>query len=82
MKLNQPISFRDVTLYCVVCGDAFTFTPSQQIEYADRGWPEPRRCPKCRHQRRKGIGLDPKQYTDIDETLKRAQAEIRKWQQH
>lgn len=69
MKFSQPISFRDVTLYCVVCGKSFTFTPSQQITYADRGWPEPRRCPSCRKARHKHN--PPTNYDEIIAQAKR-----------
>jgi hypothetical protein len=81
MSFGQPISFRDVTLFCVSCGEPFTFTPSQQIEYADRGWGEPRRCPECRQRRHKTTKLSPRQPEDIDPILARAQKEIERWRQ-
>ena len=74
MRLRRPINFEDVTLYCVVCGEAFTFTPSQQITYADRGWPEPRRCPACRG--RKHRQEEPYRPTNLDDVMAKARQEI------
>ena len=38
----------DATLTCRDCGQAFTFTSSEQDYYASRGFSEPGRCPDCR----------------------------------
>ena len=77
MELRHPISFKDVSLYCVVCGHAFIFTPGQQIAYADRGWPEPRRCPACRgHKQRREQPYRP---ANLDDVLNKARQEIARY---
>ena len=82
MNFSHAISFKDVTLYCVVCGEAFTFTPSQQIEYADRGWPEPRHCPAHRgHKHRQEHRQEqPYRPTNLDDVLAKARQAIAKYQ--
>src|SRR4051794_41207210 len=42
----------DKTLTCADCGQAFTFTASEQDFYAQRGFTEPRRCASCRASRK------------------------------
>ena len=42
----------DTTLTCRDCGQAFTFTASEQDFYASRGYSEPSRCPDCRAARK------------------------------
>jgi CxxC-x17-CxxC domain-containing protein len=42
----------DATLTCRDCGQAFTFTSSEQDFYASRGYSEPGRCPDCRAARK------------------------------
>ena len=42
----------DKTLTCADCGQAFTFTASEQDFYAERGFTEPRRCASCRASRK------------------------------
>jgi CxxC-x17-CxxC domain-containing protein len=42
----------DRTLTCADCGQAFTFTASEQDFYSERGFTEPRRCPSCRSARK------------------------------
>jgi CxxC-x17-CxxC domain-containing protein len=45
--------FADKTLSCRDCGQAFTFTASEQQFYADRGFEnDPTRCPDCRASRK------------------------------
>lgn len=77
MNSRQPISFKDVTLYCVVCGETFTFMPSQQIEYADRGWSEPRRCPACKGHRHRQE--EPYRPQNLDDVLDKARREIARY---
>jgi CxxC-x17-CxxC domain-containing protein len=38
----------DKTLTCSDCGNAFTFTESEQSFFAGKGFSEPKRCPECR----------------------------------
>ena len=38
----------DKTLTCSDCGNAFTFTESEQSFFATKGFSEPKRCPECR----------------------------------
>jgi CxxC-x17-CxxC domain-containing protein len=42
----------DKTLTCADCGQAFTFTASEQDFYSERGFTEPRRCASCRAARK------------------------------
>lgn len=42
----------DKTLTCSDCGQAFTFTASEQDFYTERGFTEPRRCASCRAARK------------------------------
>lgn len=42
----------DKTLTCADCGQAFTFTASEQDFYAERGFTEPKRCQSCRASRK------------------------------
>ena len=77
MQFSEPISFRDVTLYCVACGEAFTFSPSQQIAYADKGWPEPRRCPI--HRGHKHRQKQPYRPQNLDDVLDKARREIERY---
>jgi CxxC-x17-CxxC domain-containing protein len=46
----------DRTLTCADCGQAFTFTASEQQFYADRQFSEPRRCATCRAARKASRG--------------------------
>ena len=48
----------DKTLTCADCGQAFTFTASEQDFYAERGFTEPRRCPTCRASRKAARNAD------------------------
>ena len=38
---------------CVQCFRAFIWTAGEQRFYADKGFPPPRRCPKCREWNRR-----------------------------
>ena len=35
-------------IICNVCGEEFDFVPGEQEFYAEKGFPEPKRCKKCR----------------------------------
>jgi len=84
-SFSQPISFKDVTLYCVSCGEAFNFSPGEQIAYANRGWVEPRHCPACLHLKHKQRRKQEQPYrpNNLDDVLDRARREMaryREWQ--
>ncbi len=53
----------DKTLTCADCGQAFTFTASEQDFYAERGFTEPRRCPSCRASRKAARNSDSGGYS-------------------
>lgn len=44
--------YSDKILTCADCGQAFTFTGSEQEFYANRQFSEPRRCASCRAARK------------------------------
>lgn len=44
--------YADKILTCADCGQAFTFTASEQEFYANRQFSEPRRCGSCRAARK------------------------------
>ncbi len=47
------MSFQDKTIQCSDCGTTFTFTASEQEQFASRGYTnEPKRCPSCRQARK------------------------------
>ncbi|MBI2886301.1 MAG: zinc-ribbon domain containing protein [Chloroflexi bacterium] len=47
------MAYTDKSITCVNCGEAFTFSASEQETFAARGYTnEPKRCPTCRASRR------------------------------
>ena len=86
-RFSQPISFKDVTLYCVSCGEAFNFSPGEQIAYADRGWSEPRHCPIHRGHKHRQMHRQPHRQeqpyrpTNLDDVLARARREIARYRE-
>jgi len=42
----------DKTLTCHDCGENFTFSAKDQIFYEEKGFPQPKRCRKCRKLRK------------------------------
>ena len=49
------MTFQDKTLTCMDCGSEFTFTTGEQEFYQSKELlHEPRRCPQCRLERRRG----------------------------
>jgi len=79
-QAEPGIDFKDESLICCDCGEAFTWSYGEQLYYRDRSLSPPRRCPKCREQRRKRTTHVQNQHTDIDDTFARAREEIKKWQ--
>ena len=55
----------DRTINCVVCGNNFVFTASQQEKFERMGFDAPKRCPVCRKEKAKSLPIN------IDETLER-----------
>lgn len=43
---------KDVQLVCVDCNTVFSWTISEQLNYEQRGFTQPKRCPSCRRERR------------------------------
>ena len=51
------MSYAEKTLTCRDCGQAFTFTVSEQQFFAEKGFEnEPSRCPECRASRKAAGG--------------------------
>jgi hypothetical protein len=44
----------DVTLQCIQCRRDFIFEAGEQAFFKEKGFSEPKRCPKCRRQNRGG----------------------------
>lgn len=42
----------DITLKCVQCGGDFVFEAGEREFFQEKGFQEPKRCPKCRKQKR------------------------------
>jgi len=42
----------DKKIVCVECGGEFTFTESEQLFFKERGFQEPKRCQKCRQNKK------------------------------
>jgi len=62
------MSFQDKSIQCSDCGTIFTFTTGEQEFFAAKGLTnEPRRCPRCRKdkkQQRRGPSGSWTSYTD------------------
>jgi hypothetical protein len=43
----------DVDRVCVACGAAFTLSLNQQVFFLKKGLQQPRRCERCRSERRR-----------------------------
>ncbi len=48
----NDLEFRDKILHCRICGAEFVFSVGEQQYYHDRALVEPKRCPKCRWNRK------------------------------
>ena len=58
--------YEDETLVCEDCGKEFVFTAGEQEFYAEKGLVnKPKRCPECRHQRRKNNRRKRKMYDAV-----------------
>lgn len=44
----------DKILRCFQCGKDFTFEAGEQAFFRERGLSEPKRCPSCRRESRRG----------------------------
>jgi len=45
-------TFTNTTVECLTCGLHFPFSAQEQQRFAERGWPAPKRCEKCREHLR------------------------------
>jgi hypothetical protein len=43
---------------CIQCDAEFEFSVSSQLEYAEKGYDEPKRCPACRKRKSKASSDD------------------------
>src|SRR5947209_8481102 len=50
------MNYTDRMLACVQCGTEFTFSADDQEFHATRGYQDPKRCPRCRAERRTSVG--------------------------
>ena len=50
---NDNLILKDLTLNCIDCGDTFVFEAGERLFYQNKGFPEPKRCPKCREWRKR-----------------------------
>ncbi|MBN2539464.1 MAG: zinc-ribbon domain containing protein [Deltaproteobacteria bacterium] len=48
----------DITIGCIQCGHEFVFTASEQRQYRNRNFSNPRRCPECRKKKAKLSNTD------------------------
>lgn len=52
--MREAIERKDRMLRCIDCLEEFTWSASEQVFYASKGYTQPRRCPFCRaYMRRK-----------------------------
>ena len=58
-------------LPCVDCGEKFIFRTEEQLYFMDKGYPEPKRCFKCRRAKRK---RKRKAIKEMKKTLKTAES--------
>ena len=47
-------SSTDKKLRCAQCGQDFVFEAGEQAFFKERGFQEPKRCPRCRKEHRSG----------------------------
>ena len=47
--------FTDEILECIDCGDKFTFSGGEKHYFCDKNFNYPRRCPRCREARKRGL---------------------------
>jgi hypothetical protein len=63
---GKVLSPRDRLLTCLDCGTSFVFDEGEQKFFKDKGFTDPKRCPRCRKKvrsrvrRRKGGGSTPR----------------------
>jgi len=78
-ETEHGIDFKDETIICCDCGEAFTWSYGEQLYFRDRKLSPPRRCPRDREARRKRTTHTQNQHTDMDDTFARAKEEIERW---
>jgi hypothetical protein len=47
----QGIPMEDLRLWCLQCGQSFTFPVKEQKKYSAQGFNHPKRCPECRRHK-------------------------------
>lgn len=50
----------DREIVCIDCGEDFPFTAREQAFYAQKGFTDPKRCPKCRAKKKEARGERPR----------------------
>jgi CxxC-x17-CxxC domain-containing protein len=60
------MNYTDRSLTCVQCGTEFVFSADDQSFHASRGYQDPKRCPRCRAERRamSNNGYDQPSYVE------------------
>ena len=77
MKEERPSqNLQDETIICCDCRSSFLWSAGEQKYFLSKHLSRPRRCPKCRRRRRLTLNPDS---TTLDETLRRARLEFRRW---
>jgi len=76
MNDRHAQSIRDESIVCADCQRSFLWSAGEQKFYLSKGLSAPRRCPECRRTRRLTINPDP---NALDEALRHAREEFRKW---
>jgi hypothetical protein len=56
--------FKDKTLICIKCGDAFVFSKASQEYFFKKALDVPKRCPKCRKIKREAYAKKKKRFLD------------------
>ena len=61
--MRKNIEQNDFSYFqCINCGQAFAITKEEQLFYANKMWPMPKRCKKCRDIRRKKLAEEEKEH--------------------
>ena len=51
--MPETRSYEAKDLLCLACDEWFVFTANEQRFYTEQGYPPPKRCPRCRAERRR-----------------------------
>ena len=58
MERVMDTKLQDKKLICCDCGAQFTFSAGEQAYFKSKQLSQPKRCPRCREQRRNSIVPD------------------------